>query len=242
MSKDQNQAEGRTMTLEEMVADMARSVPHRSKKVDAFNALRRVIHSLEDAEAPDEVGLDLARLYAHFLPPLPKRPKTAFDWCAKAMAKNDVRHYLNFVHVTTDEIQATDGHRLHIAPNTDRLEPGYYGAEGVRLHAPEYSRFPDTQRVRPTPDREGRRWYVLAAADLKTGSMTPEKGNVLHWYELPTHDDESPQRVHINKAYLDALVSMDPSERVRFNVGGMGDSVLVELSGDRLAVLMPLRQ
>ena len=230
------------MTLEEMIADMARNVPHKSKKAEAFNALRRVVHALGDAEAPDEVSLDLARLYAHFLPPLPKRPKTAFDWCAKAMAKSDARYYLNFVHVTADEIQATDGHRLHIAPNVGGLEPGYYGAEGVHLHGPKYSKFPDTQRVRPTPDREGRKWYTLAAGDLKTGSVVPEKGNVLHWYELPTHDDESLERVHINKAYFDALVSMEPSERVHINVGGMGDSVLVELSGDRLAVMMPLRQ
>lgn len=242
--------ESRLSTLLEIIAESSRSVPQKSRKADAYDALKRVIFAIEDSNTFVErndmtaVHADLARLYAHFLPSLPKRPKTAFDWCAKAMSKDDVRHYLRYVYVTDEEIMATDGHRLHIAPNADNLEPGFYGAEGVRLHPPSYSAYPDTKRVRPSPDADNRTWYTVTIKDLKIGGRTSSAKNegVLHWYELPTHDEESPQRVQINKAYFDALVSMDPNEPIRINTGSMSASVLVELSGGRLAVMMPLRQ
>lgn len=245
MTAQANISEARQATLEEVTAELSRSTPHKTNKSDAFNALRRIIREVEQSNIEHDdlaaATIDLARLYAHFMPAQPKRPKTAFDWVAKAMSKKDARYYLNFVHVTPEKIQATDGHRLHIVPNVDGLEPGFYGAEGVRLHGPEYARFPDTERVQPSPNHCGRAWHSLKLADLKTGSRTTKDG-VIHWYEFPTADDESPRRVHVNKSYVDQLASMDPSESLRVNAGGMGDSLLVELSGERIAVMMPLRQ
>ncbi len=231
-------------TPEEQIAELARGVPKPSDKGMAFAALREIIeHTQSDPNGPYREGdgdllLDLARLYAHFLPKPGKRARTTWQWVAMAMAKNDVRHYLCYVYVTEDEIVATDGHRLHVAPNVEGLTPGYYDAAGNRIHAPDYARYPEYKRVIPSPRAPGRNWYDCTLDELPLVAESAK----LSRYELPVADPESPNRVHINAKYVNALFSLDPDDAVQINTGGMGDSVLARLSHGRTAVLMPLRQ
>lgn len=94
-----------------------------------------------------EVEID--SLINYFAPSVPSTPKTAFQWVARAVAVNDIRQYLHFVHVSDGVMYATDGHRLHLAP-TD-LKNGYYDAKTGLPVDDKYirGRFPDIRRVIP---------------------------------------------------------------------------------------------
>jgi len=237
-----------TRTLEETVATLARDVPKPSDKAQAFNAIRRIISDIE-WEGMD-CAADLARLYAHFLPRQSKRATTPFAWCAQAIAgKNDVREYLTYVYVTEDDMVGTDGASLHIAPNADGLEPGFYSAQAIRLHPPTYARYPDYNRAIPHPGGRGRCWYHRTLDELPMAARATETGKTYSYYKLPTGQGTWPeapesdrQYVHVDAKLLNRLVSMDPGEAFEINTGGMGDSVYAELSGGRRAVIMPLRQ
>ncbi len=234
-------------TPEEQIAELARGVPKPTDKALAFKALQELIHTMDEVLGESynrmggETALAFARLYAHFLPKPGKRARTTWQWVAMAMAKNDVRHYLNYVYVTEDEIVATDGHRLHIAPNVEGLTPGYYDAAGNRIHAPDYARYPDFKRVQPDPRAPGREWYDCTLDELPAHAKATDKG-LFNYRELPTANSDDHNRVHINAKYVQQLFGMDPNELIGINVGGMGDSVLARLSDGRTAVLMPLRQ
>lgn len=91
----------------------------------------------------------LAGLYAYFMPAPPAKPKTAFDWVAKAISPKDVREYCRYVYVTQDYITATDGHRLHWTVNTHDMEPGFYDKQGHRLKDPGEYNYPDVDRIKP---------------------------------------------------------------------------------------------
>lgn len=231
-------------TPEETIAELARSVPKPNSRPEAFNALRRLVKDTANNEALDDNACDLARLWAFFLPKAAPRARSPFDWASKAIGKNDTRYYLNFVYVTEAEIIGTDGHSLHIAPNGGSiLEPGYYGPEGVRLHGPDYARYPDVRRVQPDPHGRHRQWFDIQLEDLELATMSTQKAGVFNYYKLPTHRGyEYQERVYINAKLVKRLFSLDPDELVGINVGGPADSVLVKLPGRRTAVLMPLRQ
>lgn len=96
---------------------------------------------------------EIDSLINYFAPSVPSSPKTAFQWVARAVSENDIRQYLQFVHVSEGVMRATDGHRLHWA-NTD-LTDGYYDAKtGARVDN-KYVRgtFPDIRRVIPKIER-----------------------------------------------------------------------------------------
>lgn len=87
---------------------------------------------------------DIDRLLNYLAPPLPKTAKTAFQWVAKAAGKNDLRKYLNSVHVDGGVMYASDGHRIHWAPT--ELGDGYYDAR-TELPFDLDSKYPDVRRT-----------------------------------------------------------------------------------------------
>lgn len=89
---------------------------------------------------------EIDSLINYFAPSVPSSPKTAFQWVARAVAINDIRQYLQFVHVSDGVMYATDGHRLHWA-NTD-LASGYYDAK-TGIPAKCDGKFPDVRRAIP---------------------------------------------------------------------------------------------
>lgn len=96
---------------------------------------------------------EIDSLINYFAPSVPSSPKTAFQWVARAVAINDIRQYLQFVHVSDGVMYATDGHRLHWA-NTD-LANGYYDAKtGARVDD-KFVRgsYPDVRRAMPKLER-----------------------------------------------------------------------------------------
>ncbi|WP_201174078.1 hypothetical protein [Halorhodospira halophila] len=87
-------------------------------------------------------------IYAYFMPAPPKKPKTAFDWVAAAVAtdKNELRQYLRFVRIFDNgDRVATDGKRLHLDRGTGDA-PGWYAPNGSVTAAPwEGCEYPDYQ-------------------------------------------------------------------------------------------------
>jgi len=92
--------------------------------------------------------LDLAAMYAAFTPKHPAKPKTMEQWCWKAVAKKDVRHYLNFAYSDGRRLMATDGHRLHIW-KTKKYTPGFYDSNMNMAHGTDFAKYPDVDRVIP---------------------------------------------------------------------------------------------
>ena len=171
---------------------------------------------------PDSVR-ELAQLYAYFMPPKPKTPKTAFQWVAMAAGVKDIRYYLNYVYVTAEHLAATDGHRLHRAPNTDNLAPGYYHPiTGDFAHPPEYSEYPDTAKVIPSPGES----VPFKFTDAKPG----ESRDGTPCYAIFS--------VVMNARYLRDAMAFMPSARIQ--ITGADQAVRLD-DGDLLAVIMPLR-
>ena len=97
------------------------TISDKAEKINKKQAFE-LIENLKCGEAITADQIDSLLLY--FAPPIPKKPKTAFDWVARAVAKKDVRYYLEFIRVQNGKMYGTDGHRMHIA-QTD-LPEGWY--------------------------------------------------------------------------------------------------------------------
>jgi len=129
-------------------------------------------------------------------------------WVAAAVAKQDLRDYLNSIHVTDNRIEATDGHRLHrvdFPAVTDDGNPGgvpyvldgdivapLQGANwivGKRLkasvelaRAPQdsFDRWPNTDRVVPGPNDDILVKGTLLTNDSDKGSAGGANYALIH--------------------------------------------------------------
>jgi hypothetical protein len=226
------------------IAKGARSVKNPSNKKMNFKALMDVIQALDENQRM-WLGKELSRLYAAFMPAVPKKPRTNFEWCVKAMAVKDLREQINYVRVTEDRICGTDGHRIHIAPNTDGLAPGYYDKAGTKcyeLDTNALNPFPPVERhIVKDPEGDGRKLVSLSLLDdgLLQGDLTSSDG-VFHFYKLPIGDDAF---VALNMKYLNDAVCMEDAGHVHeYSVKSPSDTVqIVNLSGGRQAVIGAMR-
>lgn len=86
-------------------------------------AAYELIVKMKKGETLELWQIDSLMLY--FAPPIPKTAKTAEQWVAKAVNKNDgTRPYLMYLHVSNGWLCGTDGHRLHRCHT--ELPDGYY--------------------------------------------------------------------------------------------------------------------
>lgn len=167
---------------------------------------------------------DLADIYAWFMPPIPAKAKTPQDWVAKAMAKDDIRDYLNYLYSDGTRLIATDGHRLHLCP-TD-LPEGYYDAAGTSCDVG--FTFPDVDRVIPALDG------LLGLPVTESFPVEVNKFD-MHCYRLP----DGPL---VQKSYLDAAINRESTGTIYYSPDDNGRAIRVHLGGDRLAVIMPVRE
>lgn len=171
----------------------------------------------------------LSHLYTYFMPPAPKKAKTAWEWITLAMGYKDRREELNYVYVNERHIVSTDGHRLHLMPNNDGLEPGFYLANGDKVHDPDYRRYPDYERIIPNKSR-------MVAEQISEAPERVEIGNV-HVYRMPWTEEYG-----LNAQYLEAALMLDgyPATVLRDEEPNAHHAVLFE-SGERVAVIMPCK-
>ena len=120
--------------------------PSRSQCIDILESMTKDIDS--------EYFGDIVKLYAYFngRPKAPKKAKTVFQWVARAVSTDDVRKFMQVVLVEENRMAATDGRRLHVAPNIDKLPAGKYSADGrylCSLDSTDCGTFPNIDRVIP---------------------------------------------------------------------------------------------
>jgi hypothetical protein len=153
----------------ETIAKMAySSVQKKPSKADAFKALLGVIEELEDSHP--ELCTQVSRVYKYFELTTRGKPKNSEDWTAKAMGKDDIRQYLNWLYIDGDNKVASDGNRMHLTANDDGKPTGYYDKGGIKHHSEEHWKFPDYNRLLYNTDE----WTIV-----KVDQFTPSifKGN-----------------------------------------------------------------
>ena len=131
--------------MNQSINTIATAANQRGKptKANAFQSLRTLIENPDENRQADA----LADLYAFFMPPAPRTPKTNFDWLASAIAgKNELRAYLRMIRADGDRTFATNGHMLFV-DNSDKRAAGYYDTAGNSIE--DSAAYPDIDRVIP---------------------------------------------------------------------------------------------
>ena len=90
-------------------------------------------------------SLEIDSLLNYFAPAVPKNPKTAIEWVAKAVSKDLARESLNHIYVETGVMYGCDGHRVHWADTT--LDNGFYDAKTQLPISLYRTKYPDIKRV-----------------------------------------------------------------------------------------------
>lgn len=188
-------------------------------KTDAQQIIKRIAE-----QCPEQIQ-DLAALYVYFMPATPKKPKTDFQWVAQAAGKKDVRYYLNYVYVDEKNIVATDGHRLHMIPNSDNIEPGYYLPNGDKAHGPDFAKYPDYEQVKPATGEI--KEYNIDSLGIKEG------GGIIA-YNLGDN--------YYQKLYLDQALTGCGVFKAFGGIMKRGSMTALQIdNGIRTAILMPVR-
>lgn len=209
------------------LATMAYSVTKsgKPKKADCHTFIQQL--ATEQLSTSD-IEQGLAKLYAYFMPPVPKKPKKETDWLLKAVATKDVRFYLEHLHSDGERLYATDGHRLHLFKTTD-YPPGYYNAALNNIAVDH--QYPDVNRV----IREYSQWAHLNEIDY---SDVVEISPCVTARRLKVNGKHI---ATINQQYwFDAISFLDEQSTLYFGNSPL-EAIKIE-DGDKLAVIMPLRE
>ncbi len=188
-------------------------------KAACFNAFKSALENDGQLNV-----MDMAKLYRHFMPAIPAKPKTDFQWVALAMGNKDVRYYLNFVYSDGKRLMATDGHRLHLV-YTDDYKPGFYDKAGTWLHDTDFAKFPDVNRIIPETDKQ----IKLDSMELNH-DMTASKE-----YQRIYDFDE----IRVCSKYLDQAIEYQNTNTIHYL---NKDRAVVIRNNDKLAVVMPMRK
>lgn len=164
-----------------------------------------------------------ATVYAAYVLSAAPADKTGFGWIYSAVAAEDVRYYLNYAYADGKRVCGTDGHRLHVMP--DSRPAGYYDKAGNLAQPLDYARYPDIDRV--IPDTGTLHTATVAELELRE---TGKPGQ--HTYVLPTGHG-------INRKYL--LAAIGKAETFSYYATEVTSSIRLDLDGDRTAVIMPVR-
>ena len=228
----------------------------KGRYTDASNAERILdtIMRIEDYGVQARMLADLAGVYAKSLKvkqrPAKKKNPTVFEWVAYAVSTcNKSNLFFQYVRVTPDRIEASDGRRLHRANNTEGLKPGYYLPNGTYYLAEDEApwQWPNTDRV--IPDEQTNTTHVHRALDTFELRTQGKGSNTITQCILPTPDNTTIARLLFNQRYLIDLyagsnvveIHYDPLAvkpgAVKFYPGGS----LLD-SARAMAVVMPMQE
>jgi hypothetical protein len=117
---------------------------------DSFAALTLLFDSLTE-EQKENQKVNLAKLYLAMFKPEKenKRELSIMQSLAKFSAKNDIRYYLNYIHITAEGFGVSStGHILLITKNKTDLEPGFYDPKSKLLvENIDFAKFPDFENI-----------------------------------------------------------------------------------------------
>lgn len=217
------------MKSEQLIAQQAQDILNmaaaikKPNKRDILSHLQDVIHSGDYLFT----HVELAEIYAYFIPAIPKKSANPELWAAVATAKKDVRDYLNYLYSDGERLIGCDGHRIHWI-ETDR-ETGYFHPSTLDK-LDNKGGYPDIDRVIPE----------TYSADLqqhkRTGFDVVECGGDYGLaYALPNGS-------RLLKRYVDEAYSRDSEMLIYMRDADNTESMKFEsLDGKRHAVIMPIR-
>lgn len=113
--------------MTESLAQLADNLNRKPNKTEIQHLIQTMYEETEDHR--------LAQLYKYFMPAMPKKPKNVFQWVALAVSTDKTRPYLHKVYSDGENIVATNGHILHLAP--DGRPEGFY-CPITEEHLPDY--------------------------------------------------------------------------------------------------------
>jgi len=212
-----------------IIANRANTIG-KVRPADRWNAFQRLAETID---LGDREKLDaLASLYSTFAPKTTRRKVTsAFDWLTLAINTKDHRHYLHNVHIEDGIGYATDGHRLHSAPLPDMAD-GFYDISGVAVENggafPNVHQLIDSvmpSRFHPLTDNLG---------DVVAGLT--ERGKPAEYQALNLED----YTAHVNRGYLLDALRLCDGDGAQFGQETLKQGVMLQLSGDRMAIVMPV--
>lgn len=154
-----------------------------------------------------ELKEQMAMLYTYFMPPMPKRAVTMFEWVAKATNATNAKctnPVLKFAYCDGSFLIGTDSHRMHYAP-ADGREVGYYHPiTGDKVQ--EDTRFPEWLQVIPPAD-EGKKIDCLlsdlhAVEHYKTQRLVIEGSEFNRQYVLEALNGENTLRGYVSRGIL----------------------------------------
>lgn len=215
------------ITVNEL-ASKAATITHRVNKKACLDIVEDI--ALNNLSKP-QLQSRCAELYSYFIPKPPAKAKTVEDWVWKAVAKKDIRWYLEqaYAHENGDLV-ATDGHRLHIFHNSG-YEPGYYNAQMLPISID--ARFPNYQAVVPSKGTP----FKLSQLTLNTKKAKIGKKD--HWY-YEVEVDLPFKTQHFDKKYFDDAVNFFEDPTIFF---GTHDKASIRIEhGNCTAVLMPMKK
>jgi hypothetical protein len=195
------------------IATLANNLSTKTKKREAFDV---VLQAIDQGGQID--SNELAKLYQYFTPPIPKKPTTPEQWVALAMAKNDIRYYLNHIYSDGGRLMATDGHRLHVY-KTNKYPVGFYD-QNMNLIEVDAT-YPQIDRV--IPENATRYEFEESPETAELSSKYPKIKHGFNWFM---------------KSYIDAARVWVST--TQFKTCGKDKAVLVE-NDDCFAVIMPIR-
>lgn len=176
----------------------------------------------------DSYKIELAEAYNYFMPAKVAKPKSVFDWVALAVSTDKIRPFLCNVYCDGINIVATDGARLHLAPNDGRAIGFYCPITGNKIDLGEYYKnsFPDYRRVIPHDD--GCEPY-----EMPETLVTESAGGISYAHNGA---DEG-----FYKKFVDAMRSLgQPFSCKRGTIEGNSlKPLIMRFDDNRIAVLMP---
>lgn len=205
------------------IAQLAYLMPTKDRNKEAVFDV--VMNLLDDRSLSEN---DLAILYAQAIQTKPARPRKPEKWVANAVAKNDIREYLQYIYSDGKRIMGTDGHRLHIW-YTDKYPKGFYNPKTMAAATvPNDFRFPDVERVIPKTNSKD----YAPSSTIEVSHLSVVMGLPLIGYKFGP--------VAVNANYLDEALAGFAGYPLIYYVDG-NSAVKIE-EDNKLAVVMPVRQ
>jgi hypothetical protein len=195
-----------------------------------------VVNELINSDTFHAATLDqLTTLYSYFMPAIPNKPKTVYQWLNKIKAKNDVRRYLNYVYCDGGRLCATDGHRLLVTPNDDGLAIGFYD-EAMNHVGTDIGTYPNLDRIIPATSNKTHE-VVYIPTELKGLEVRPFE----HGYKINIFGN-----VWVNRKYLlDAVSFTKDSTFIAYrNKEYINAAIKIELHDldNAVQVIMPVSE
>jgi len=195
------------------------------KKDEVFDHIKELVKA--GTLPPEEAAI----LYAYFLPKggANKKDLSTEQWVALAVGKKDIREYLNYMYSDGKRLMASDGHRLHVAPDVG-LPAGYYDSALNRVAHLDGVSYPDVDRVIPA-DTDQREYREVTLSSLPVEDSGTKAFKTI--YRMPTGQG-------IQTKYLNEAVGK--VERFTYSSGAeLGGAIKITHSDGRIAVIMPVR-